>query len=78
MLGSGDGVGTEEIVGWVKEGDCWLPFPSSWSESDSSNGQSSTLILGRFEAGKKQLLIFFSIKVNHWNRSTVVIRSQNS
>lgn len=55
MVGSGDGVGTEEIVGCVNGGDWGFGFPSSWSESDSSNGQSSTFILGRLEAEKKKV-----------------------
>lgn len=54
VVGSGDGVGTEEIVGCVRGGDCWFVFPSSWSESESSKGQSSTLILGRLVAVKKE------------------------
>lgn len=49
VVGSGDGVGTNDVGGCEFIGDvCLVRLISSWSESDSSNGQSSELNLGLF------------------------------
>lgn len=48
VVGSGEGVGAVGAGGWTFRGeDCLVCLISSWSESDSSNWQSSTLILAR-------------------------------